>query len=473
MEAILGPEPGYTFTMPSSVPWFLIAGVLLVVMAMAGSVLKRLPLSASVLYLVAGYSVGPHGLNLLRLDPVGDAHLLEVLTEVAVLISLFSSGLKLGPPLTDRRWWIPVRLASVGMVLTIALITAVGVYLLHLPLGAAVLLGAVLAPTDPVLASDVQVAEHTDRDRLRFGLTGEAGMNDGTAFPFVMLGMGLLGLHPLGESGVRWVVVDLLWSVIAGVGIGYGMGWLIGSLVLYLRRVHREAVGLDEFLTMGLIALSYGVALLCHAYGFLAVFAAGLALRRIERDSRPDTPPDAASDPLGGGMAEDVADPVDSVVNGGTEEQKLAIATDPEKAPAYLTRELLSFNEQLERIGEVVVVLFLGAMLSFATLPTAALWFVPLLFFVIRPVATWSALARSRTARDQRALMAWFGIRGIGSVYYLAYAIGHGVPEHLARPIAGLTLAVIAASIVAHGISVTPLMAHYQQGHKTGTAEGS
>jgi NhaP-type Na+/H+ or K+/H+ antiporter len=245
--------------------WFLIVGGLLVLMALTSTVLKRLPLSASMLYLALGVGIGPYGLGLLRLDPIDQAALLERLTEVAVIVSLFTAGLKLRVPLTDRRWWLPLRLAFGSMALAVGLVTAVGFYGLGLPLGAAVLLGAILAPTDPVLASDVQLERPTDRDRLRFGLTGEAGLNDGTAFPFVMLGLGLLGLHDLGNLGWRWWAVDLLWAVTGGLAIGWLLGTLIAQLVLYLRQTHREAVGLDDFLALGLIALAYGTALLLHA----------------------------------------------------------------------------------------------------------------------------------------------------------------------------------------------------------------
>ncbi|HVK03650.1 MAG TPA: sodium:proton antiporter [Armatimonadaceae bacterium] len=450
--------------MPSAATsWFLVAGVLLVLMALAGSVLKRLPLSTAILYLLAGVAVGPYGWKLARLDPLDAAPLLEVLSEVAVLVSLFTTGLKLGPPLTDRRWWVPIRLAFGGMALTVGLIAFAGVTLLGLPLGAAILLGAILAPTDPVLASDVQVEHHEDRDRLRFGLSGEAGLNDGTAFPFVMLGLGLLGLHDLGSGIERWVAVDVLWAVAGGLGVGFGMGWLIARLVLHLRRVHKEAVGLDEFLTLGLIALSYGVALLLHTYGFLAVFAAGLALRRIERheSDRAEHEGPAAGVAASPGKTDSGEGPVEKE----SEDEQVASdpATDAQTAPGYLVKTVLSFNAQLERIGEVTLVLLLGAMLTPSLLPADALWFVPLLFLVIRPAAVVVSLARSRTTRMQRMLMAWFGIRGIGSVYYLTYAINHGLPEPLAREIAGLVFATVAVSIFVHGISVTPIMNRYQE----------
>ena len=127
--------------------------------------------------------------------------LLERLTEITVLISLFTAGMKLELPLKDRRWRIPVQLATVSTLVTVAAITALGVWVFELSLGASVLSGVMLAPTDLILASEVQVTNPGDRDRLRFSLTGEGGLNDGTAFPQVLLG---LGLHDLGDYGWRW-----------------------------------------------------------------------------------------------------------------------------------------------------------------------------------------------------------------------------------------------------------------------------
>jgi NhaP-type Na+/H+ or K+/H+ antiporter len=330
------------------------------------------------------------------------------------------------------------------MALTVGLIALVGVVALELPIGAAILLGAVLAPTDPVLASDVRVSGPRDRDQLRFTLTGEAGLNDGTAFPFVMLGLGLLGLHETGEGGWRWLAVDVLWAIPGGLLIGALLGTATGRVILFLRREHKEAVGLDDFLALGLIALSYGTALLVHAYGFLAVFAAGLALRKIEASS------------VGHDQAPDEV--VATVAAEGREEE---VATHPEAAPAYMAQAVLGFTEQLERIGEVAVMLLVGVMISVTAVPSDALWFVPLLFLVIRPGAAAMGMIGSTTTWLQRAFIAWFGIRGIGSIYYLMYAITHGVSEETARLLTGLTLAVVASSVVVHGVSVTPLMRRY------------
>ena len=429
--------------------WFLIVGALLVVMALGESVLLRLPLSTSMLYLAVGFVLGPGGVAFVYIDPLERAAVLERVTEVAVLISLFSAGLKLRVPWSDRRWIAPIRLATISMVVTVALVTGIGVLALGLPLGAAIVLGAVLAPTDPVLASDVQVESPTDRDRLRFSLTGEAGMNDGTAFPFVMLGLGLLGVHELGAWGWRWVAVDLVWAAVAGLGVGWGLGTLVGLLVLYLRRVHKEAVGSDDFLALGLIALSYGAALLVKGYGFLAVFAAGLALRHIER---------RATERAGGSNA-----PPPELDGAAAEGKKDEIATAADTAPAYMAEAALGFAEQLDRIGEVAVVLLVGTMLSQSTLSPDALWFVPLLFLVVRPLAVALGAPMRGAPPIQRTLTMWFGIRGIGSIYYLAYAIAHGLPEDQARQITALVLSTVAASAVLHGITVTPLMRRYSR----------
>jgi sodium/hydrogen antiporter len=374
--------------------WFTIIGLLFIGMALTASILKRLPLTTALLYLAIGLGLGPIGWQLIQLDPVQFAPVLERIAEIAVLISLFTAGLKLRAPFRDKRWWVPLRLASISMVVTILLVTLAGFYGLGLSLGAALLLGAILAPTDPVLASDVQVEHTSDRDVLRFGLTGEAGLNDGSAFPFVMLGMGLLGLHNLGAYGWRWVVLDVIWRITGGLAVGWLLGTMVSRFVLYLRREHREAVGLDDFLALGLIALSYGIAMLLHSYGFLAVFAAGLALRRVERRESGE----AAEEQI-----------VEAQVVGEDED----VATDQDKAPAYMAQAVLGFNEQLERITELTVVLLLGGMLTTQYLAREAVWFVPLLFLIIRPVSIAIGLFGAEGGRLQHRLMSWFGIPSI------------------------------------------------------------
>lgn len=416
-------------------------------MALATTLLKRLPISTAMIYLLIGLGIGPLGLGLLTIDPIADAKLLEHLSEIAVIISLFTAGLKLRGDLRDPIWHVPLRLASAAMIITIGLIVLAGMVGIGLSLGAAVLLGAILAPTDPVLAAEVQIDRPTDRDQVRFGLTGEAGLNDGTVFPFVMLGLGLLGLHELGAFGWRWLAVDVFWKIGGGLLIGWFMGQGIGWVVLHLRREYRTAVGLDDFLALGLIALSYGVAHLVDAYGFLAVFAAGLALRNIELRENAAVPDEAAVQ-------------VDAML--GEEEHA---ATDQKQASAYLTKAMLDFNEQLERIGEVAMVLLVGILLPvvWADVPVAVFWFIPLLFLVIRPLAVQASLIGQPMPGVQRFLLGWLGLRGIGSIYYLMYAITHGLDPAIGRTLTGVVLVTIAASIVVHGISVTPLMRNYKQ----------
>ncbi len=423
--------------------WALVIGVLLITMALAGSLMKRLPVSASMFYLAVGYGLGTAGWGLMAPDPHRVAAILERVAEVALLISLFSVGLKLGLPFSSRHWLLPLRLAFVSMALTVGLIALVGVFWLVLPLGAAVLLGGILAPTDPVLASDVQVDDPHDSDRLRFSLTGEGGLNDGAAFPFVMLGLGLLGMHELGAGGWRWLGLDVVWALAGGLVIGAALGAMIGKLVVYLRTRHQEAVGLDEFLALGLVALAYGVAQLAYASGFLAVFAAGLALQRVKERSRAQQAP--AVGPAG------LQD----------KEAHLAVATHPDLAGAYMMQAVRGFNEQLERIAELVIVLAVGAMLAYIHVDLTTVVFIVLLFVVLRPLSVWFGLLGASVSGDQRLLIAWFGIRGIGSIYYLMFALNHGLSGPLADQAINITLAAVAASIILHGISVTPLMSLY------------
>jgi sodium/hydrogen antiporter len=424
--------------------WYLLLGVLLVSVAMLASSVKRLPLSETMIYLAAGTALGPLGLHFLFVDPQAHSKLLERAAEIAVIISLFTTGLKLRLSLRDPQWWVPLCLASNSMVWTVGMITLVGIFGLGLPLGAAVLLGAILAPTDPVLASGVQLENVHDRNRLRFSLTAEAGLNDGTAFPFVMLGLGLSGLHDLGAWGWKWWTIDVIWAIFAGLGIGALCGTLVGQAVIYLRREHHEGIGRDELLALGLIALSYGAALQLHGYGFLAVFAAGLTLRSVERKHTGKEPP-----------PEELA--VEAVLKPDE------IATDPEKAPAHMAGAVLTINEQIERIVEVALVLVVAAALSAHYLHLEATWFIAILFFLIRPISVSLGLLGQKIPASERRLISWFGIRGIGSLYYLMFVVNRGLPQDVTSELISITLTTIAISIVVHGITVTPLMNWHQK----------
>ena len=284
------------------------------------------------------------------------------------------------------------------------------------------------------------MANPGDRDRLRFGLTGEGGLNDGTAFPLVVLGLGLLGLHDLGENGWRCWTVDVLWAVAGGLALGYLLGTVVGRAVLYLRVRHREALGSDEFIALGLIALTYGLALASMTYGFLAVFAAGLALRRVDEPAPLPTVSAA------------------SIASIATAQPDVPTA----EAPAQMMRAVQRFNSQLESFAEVGIVLAVGVLLATVKFSMEVLWFVPVLFLVIRSLSVGAALLGTQVTGPQRWLMGWFGIRGIGSLYYLLYAISHGIKPALAQELLSITLAVVVASVIAHGVSVTPLMNRYE-----------
>ena len=434
--------------------WFLIVGTLLILMALAGSAVDRLPLSPGLIYLLIGVALGPAGLGIVYLDPMGGrAPELRLACEIAVIISLFSVGLKLRTSFDDPLWRLPLRLATISMVVVIATVTLIGVFGFGLPLGGAVLLGAMLAPTDPVLASDVQVRHADDRDRARFTLTAEGGINDGIAFPFVILGLGLLGLGELGPYTVRWIALDIVWATIAGLGIGWLSGKAVGHLMLFVRREFKEAIGWDDFLALGLIALAYGLALLAHAYGFLAVLAAGLALRHIETASNDDTKENAPK----------AAKPRAKASRASSKISK-AEETHPATAPTHMVTNVLGFNERFERIGELVVVLVLGASLSTVKLDHGGLWLALVLFVAIRPLSVLVGLAGAKCSRRELRLMSWFGIRGIGSLYYLMFAIEAGPPIELTEKLVSLVLTVVAASIAVHGISATPVMQRKKRG---------
>jgi NhaP-type Na+/H+ or K+/H+ antiporter len=199
---------------------------------------------------------------------------------------------------------------------------------------------------------------------------------------------------------------------------------------------------------MGLVALSYGAALLVHANGFLAVFAAGVALRYLEQSQGGGPGSRRAAEKASALPEQSVAD---------------AIAVDPLHAPAFMAQAVLGFNQQIERIGELAVVITLGALLWSLPWAAAAWWFVPLLLLLVRPMAVAFGLVHSPSSTGQRWLIGWFGIRGIGSLYYLMYALNHGLAGELAGQLTALTLSAVVASIILHGISVTPMMAAYQR----------
>ena len=401
--------------------WFLLVGGLLLVMGLTTTLLKRSVVTTAIIYLVVGLLVGPSGLNLFHFNPLKQSALLEVLTEVAVLVSLFSAGIKMPAPFSVPRWRAPILLATVSMTLTVAMVTAFCYYVLGLPLGAGVLLGAIVAPTDPVLATDVQIRHPGDSDQLRFTLTCEAGMNDGSAFPFVLLGLGLLGLHELGDLGLRWVLVDVVWATVGGIAIGVLAGAGLARLGWHLRGGPRQHELLDDFLGLGLIGVVYGLTVIVSAWGFLAVFFAAVALRQTEL--------------------------------------KLAKAHDPQLP--MVSKGALIFKEHLERLSELVLILLVGGSLFVSSWSWPAVGLALFLFLVARPVSVFVGLLGSDTTWRIRGMAGWFGVRGIGSLYYLMYAIQHGLPEPLALQLIQMTLIVVTLSVLVHGISVKPAMGYF------------
>jgi len=428
--------------------WFLLLGGLLLARGLTLSVLKPLPVTPAIIYLAVGLLVGPTVLNVFHFNPLKESALLEVLTEVAVLISLFSAGVKMPVPVSFARWRTPILLASVSMAVSVGLVAAFAYYLLGLPLGAGILLGAILAPTDPVLATDVQIRHPGDRDQLRFTLTCEAGMNDGSAFPFVVLGMGLLGLHELGEFGLRWVLVDVLWATVAGIAIGAIAGAALARLGWQLRGERPGHELMDDFLGLGLIGVVYGLSVLVDAWGFLAVFFAAVALRQTEVR-----------------LAGAARDYPDRPQTDRTGQEASNASPDNEPTPTVSGGSLI-FKEHLERLSELMLILLIGGTLFLDSWSWRAVGLALFLFMVARPVSVLASLLGTRTSWPIRGMVGWFGVRGIGSLYYLMYAIQHGLPKDLALELIQLTLIAVSLSILVHGTSVKPLMSRFWRHRK-------
>ncbi|PPC94194.1 MAG: sodium:proton antiporter [Methylotenera sp.] len=420
--------------------WFLLIGILMLTRGLTATSLKKVPFTPAIVYLGIGFLLGPSVLNLFYFDPIKQSALLEVLTEIAVLISLFSAGIKMPVPVNLTHWRPPMRLASISMILTVALIALFSYVVLNLPIGAGVLLGAVLAPTDPVLATDTQSRYPGDKDKLRFTLTSEAGMNDGTAFPFVMLGLGLLGIHELGEFGWQWLLVDVVWATAAAVIIGVTGGALIGNAVWKLRGQQEKHDVLDDLVALGLIAIVYGLSVLLHAWGFLAVFFAAVALRNTEIKLAQAA--GVKPEQLAAGVVEPIVSDIEV----------------SEVPPAIVSAESLIFKEHLERLSELMLVLLVGGMLFIDFWNWRSVSLAAFVFIVARPVSVFIGLIGTQTSWRIRGIAGWFGVRGIGSVYYLMYAIQHGIGVTLARDLVQLTLIVITLSILLHGTSVKPLL---------------
>ncbi|NGZ85307.1 cation:proton antiporter [Duganella aceris] len=420
--------------------WFLLIGCVMLARGLAATTISRSPFTSAIVYLGVGILFGPSVLNVFGFDPTTQSALLKLLTEIALLISLFSAGIKMPVPFKFRRWDVPLRLAWLSMSLTVGMVALFGYYVLDLPAGAAVLLGGILAPTDPVLATDVQVRHAGDKDQLRFTLTCEAGMNDGSAFPFVILGLGMLGLGDTGDYHLHWLLVDVLWATGGAVLVGVAAGAGLARLGWKLRIVEPRHEIMDDLVGLGMIAVVYGTASLIKASGFLAVFFAAVALRQTEL--------------ILAGAPKDRH----GLMEPDTAKSEVAKASETHEAPLTVSAESLVFKEHLERLSELTLVLVLGGMLTLKEMPWEALALAAFLFVIARPVSVHLGLIGSDTSMRLRGMTGWFGVRGIGSIFYLVFAIEAGLPADLAVRLTNISLFVIMLSILVHGFSVKPLM---------------
>ena len=403
---------------------FLVVGLGALLAAVVPRLVAGRPMSLPIVFLGLGALIGVTPGVPFEAVPAEHSTFVEHLTEVTVIVALMGAGLGLDRPPGRTRWANTWRLLGIAMPLTIAAVALLGSWVLGLAPAAALLLGAALAPTDPVLAGEVQVgAPATDdlegddleqaEDEVRFGLTSEAGLNDALAFPFVYAAVLLADEDGgIGSWIGRWLAYEVLYKVGVGLLVGIGVGRVLGKLVFSSRRrslrlsEHREGS-----LALAATFLAYGLTEVLQGYGFLAVFVAAVSIRGSERFHDFHT-------------------------------------------------ELHHFVEQVERLLTVLVLLLLGMALSdglLADLGWREAALAALVLLVVRPVMAGIALRRSCGTPGERAAMAFFGVRGIGSLYYVAYALGaaHIVGGERLWPVVGL---VVAASVVLHGLTAGPVM---------------
>lgn len=408
--------------MPDLIAWppspFLLlllgAGLLIALVAWLPLLLSRVPLSLPIVCVGIGaalFSTGAIGFTPL---PQSYPVIVEHLTEIVVIIALMGAGLKLDRIFSWRRWGITWRLLGPTMLLTIAAITLLGLFVLGLPLPLALLLGAALAPTDPVLAADVQVGppKSGEEDEVRFGLTSEAGLNDGLAFPFVNLAIVLAAAAVSGEQWLgQWLALNVFWEICAAVAIGILGGRLFGWITFHVPAESTLARTGDGVVAIAATLIVYALCEIAQCYGFIGVFVAALTLRASHREHD-------------------------------------------------FQREMYAFTEQIERIGMMIaLVLFGGALASglLAPLGWTEIAFVLAVLLMVRPAAGLVGLLGFRATLPEKFTLAFFGIRGVGSFYYLAYGLNHleAPGEDRLWSVLGL---IVALSILLHGVTVTPAM---------------
>jgi NhaP-type Na+/H+ or K+/H+ antiporter len=428
---------------------FIVVGVLLISMAASTRLMARLPLTGAMVYLAVGIAIGPACAHLIMPNFDQQLRLLRGVTETGLLISLFAIGMYLRVPLNDPLWRLPLRLAGPAMLITIALMYAVARWGVGLAAGPALMLAAALAPTDPVLANELRVQEAGDDEPLRFTLSAEGGLNDGAAYPFALAALWLCGAPTFGSANPWTFATAVGWGIVSALAIGWGLGTGMVMIATHLRTRHEEALGLEGFFALGLMALSYGVALLVHGYAFVAVFAAGVAVRRQELKVTGEQVP---------------ADALKSVQRGERDEA----AKDPELAHAYMAESMMAFSVEIERLVELVLMLIIGSVVSLywrELLHWSAIWPVLVLLFVARPAGVMISLLGSGLNLNQRVLSGWLGIRGVGAFYYLLYGLEQ-VKAPVLAPLVPIVLATIVLSVVLHGGTATALLHRYFNGRE-------
>ena len=385
-------------------------------------ILRKWPLSYPIVLVCGGAFLFSLPLGLPSPDPIEYSELTEILTEIGVITALMGAGLAINRVPGWKTWNTTARLLAITMPLTIAAIAGLGWWVLGLTPAAAVLLGAVLAPTDPVLAGDVQVAGPNgdgDDDEVRFALTSEAGLNDGLAFPFTNLAV-LIALYGVAPSG--WLSEFLLVEVGYKIVVGVLGGWVVGRMlawVIFGRSSPMFRVR-DGMAALAATLIAYAGAEMIGGYGFLAVFVGAVVIRNQERKH------------------------------------------------SYL-EVMHQFSDQIERLlSAIVLVLFGGALVSgvLGHLDWRGVLSAVAIVLVIRPLAGLVGLARTPIPGPERGAIAFFGIRGVGSFYYLAYA-SNQVEFLQVEQVWAVTALVVAVSIVVHGVTVTPIMKRIDRGSST------
>jgi NhaP-type Na+/H+ or K+/H+ antiporter len=388
------------------------------------------PMSFPIIYVAAGAALFALPLGVAAPDPVENSEMTELLTELVVIIALMGAGLKLDRPFDWWAWSSTWRLLGFAMPITVGLTAVLGYWWFGMLPATAVLLGAVVAPTDPVLASDVQATpptvetveemDPTDQEgAIRFALTSEAGLNDGLAFPFTNLAIamaaaaGTTSLAWLGE----WVLVDVVYKIVGGVIFGYLGGRLLAGFIFGAPATTDLAQVMEGAEALATTLIVYGVTELAGAYGFIAVFVAALELRHYEWEHE-------------------------------------------------YYNQLHDFAVIVERLlMAAVLVLFGGAVVGGLLAPLT--WLDALvglvLVLIVRPVAGILGLVGTSMTWGERLVVSAFGIRGIGSFFYLAHALNEASFGELELLIAADRLwavvgFVVLASVVLHGMTASPVM---------------